>query len=114
MFNTEQVNSMEQFNVNELNSVAQFNSTLENGREQFYKDMQYNIDLYIPIQYTSSYSSPHEHFDPLRHVEKRTPKKEEKRRKREAQALLTEAKGYDKHNMLTAQIKLMQEQMKRI
>ena len=45
MFNTEQVNSMEQFNVNELNSVAQFNSTLENGREQFYKDMQYNIDL---------------------------------------------------------------------
>jgi len=27
---------------------------------------------------------------------------------------LTEAKGYDKHNMLTAQIKLMQEQMKRI
>ena len=38
----------------------------------------------------------------------------QKRRKREAQALLTEAKGYDKHNMLTAQIKLMQEQMKRI
>ena len=30
----------------------------------------------------------------------------QKRRKREAQALLTEAKGYDKHNMLTAQIKL--------
>lgn len=38
----------------------------------------------------------------------------QKRRKREAQALLTDAKGYDKHNMLTAQIKLMQEQMKRI
>ena len=38
----------------------------------------------------------------------------QKRRKREAQALLTEAKGYDKYNMLTAQIKLMQEQMKRI
>ena len=38
----------------------------------------------------------------------------QKRRKREAQALLTEAKSYDKHNMLTAQIKLMQEQMKRI
>lgn len=38
----------------------------------------------------------------------------QKRRKREAQALLTEAKGYDKHNMLTAQIKMMQEQMKRI
>ena len=38
----------------------------------------------------------------------------QKRRKREAQALLTEAKSYDTHNMLTAQIKLMQEQMKRI
>ena len=38
----------------------------------------------------------------------------QKRRKREAQALLTDAKGYDKHNMLTPQIKLMQEQMKRI
>ena len=37
-----------------------------------------------------------------------------KRRKREAQGLLTEAKSYDTHNMLTAQIKLMQEQMKRI
>ena len=38
----------------------------------------------------------------------------QKRRKREAQVLLTEAKSYDTHNMLTAQIKLMQEQMKRI
>ena len=38
----------------------------------------------------------------------------QKRRKREAQALLTEAKSYDTHNMLNAQIKLMQEQMKRI
>ena len=38
----------------------------------------------------------------------------QKRRKREAQTLLTEAKNNDKHNMLTAQIKLMQEQMKRI
>ena len=38
----------------------------------------------------------------------------QKRRKREAQSLLTEAKSFDKHNMLTAQIKLMQEQMKRI
>ena len=38
----------------------------------------------------------------------------QKRRKREAQVLLTEAKAYDTHNMLTAQIKLMQEQMKRI
>lgn len=45
MFNTEQVNGMEQFNVSELNSIYQFNAQLENGREQFYKDMQYNIDL---------------------------------------------------------------------
>jgi|TARA_B100001094_G_scaffold43437_1_gene38179 hypothetical protein len=45
MFNTEQLNGMEQFNVSELNSIYQFNSQLENGREQFYKDMQYNIDV---------------------------------------------------------------------
>ena len=38
----------------------------------------------------------------------------QKRRKREAQILLTEAKGHDKHNMLTSQIRMMQEQMKRI
>ena len=38
----------------------------------------------------------------------------QKRRKREAQSLLSEAKSHDKHNMLTAQIKMMQEQMKRI
>ena len=38
----------------------------------------------------------------------------QKRRIREAQSLLTEAKSFDKHNMLNAQIKLMQEQMKRI
>ncbi len=37
-----------------------------------------------------------------------------KRIKREDQSLLSEAKSFDKHNMLSAQIKLMQEQMKRI
>ena len=37
-----------------------------------------------------------------------------KRRKREAQMLLTEAKKLDKHNMLTDQIKMMKQQMKRI
>lgn len=37
-----------------------------------------------------------------------------RRRKREAQTLLTEAKKLDKHNMLTDQIKMMKEQMKRI
>lgn len=36
-----------------------------------------------------------------------------KNRKREAQSLLAEAKKLDKHNMLTEQIKMMQEQMKR-
>lgn len=36
-----------------------------------------------------------------------------KNRKREAQALLTEAKKLDKHNMLNDQIKMMQQQMKR-
>lgn len=37
-----------------------------------------------------------------------------KRRKREAQALLTEAKKLDKHNMLGEQIKMMKQQMKKI
>ena len=37
-----------------------------------------------------------------------------KRRKREAQTLLTEAKKLDKHNMLTEQIRMMKEQMKKI
>jgi len=37
-----------------------------------------------------------------------------KNRKREAQALLTEAKKLDKHNMLTEQIKMMQQQMKKV
>ena len=38
----------------------------------------------------------------------------QKRRKREAAALLAEAKKLDKHNMLTDQVKMMQQQMKRI
>ncbi|GAA3516468.1 membrane protein [Aquimarina addita] len=37
-----------------------------------------------------------------------------KRRKREAQSLLTEAKKLDKNNMLTEQIKMMKQQMKKI
>ncbi|TXK72326.1 DUF2892 domain-containing protein [Mesonia sp. HuA40] len=37
-----------------------------------------------------------------------------KRRKREAQILLKEAKSLDKHNMLADQIKMMKQQMKRI
>ena len=38
----------------------------------------------------------------------------QKRRKREAQQLLQEAKKLDKHGMLTSQMKLMQQQMKKI
>lgn len=38
----------------------------------------------------------------------------QKRRKREATTLLSEAKKLDKNNMLTEQIKMMQQQMKRI
>jgi len=37
-----------------------------------------------------------------------------KRRKREAQTLLTEAKKLDKHNMLKDQISMMKQQMKKI
>ena len=38
----------------------------------------------------------------------------QKRRKREASSLLAEAKKLDSHGMLTAQIKLMQQQLKKI
>ena len=38
----------------------------------------------------------------------------QKRRKREASSLLTEAKKLDKHNMLTEQMRMMQQQMKKI
>ena len=38
----------------------------------------------------------------------------QKRRKREASTLLNEAKKADKHNILTQQIKMMQQQMKKI
>ena len=38
----------------------------------------------------------------------------QKRRKREATALLAEAKKLDKHGMLTDQVKMMQQQMKKI
>lgn len=38
----------------------------------------------------------------------------QKRRKREATTLLNEAKKLDKNNMLTEQIRMMQQQMKKI
>ena len=43
--NTSQVNSMKQFNAGEKNATSKFNADLANQREQFYKNMQYNIDI---------------------------------------------------------------------
>lgn len=36
---------IDQFNVSQFYDAAKFNSTLSNSRDQFYKEMQYNIDL---------------------------------------------------------------------
>jgi hypothetical protein len=44
-FNASQKNAMTQFNVGQINSMSQFNAQLETQREQFYKEMQYNIDI---------------------------------------------------------------------
>lgn len=44
-FNTAQVNNMKQFNTSEANSMKKFNAELENQRDQFYRGMQYNIDV---------------------------------------------------------------------
>lgn len=44
-FNASQTNAMTQFNVGEQNSVSKFNAELENQRQEFYKNMQYNIDV---------------------------------------------------------------------
>lgn len=43
-FNASQLNSMAQFDADQVNTVSMFNSELENQREQFYRNMQYNID----------------------------------------------------------------------
>lgn len=43
-FNAAQKNAMEQFNASESNDVSKFNAELETAREQFYKDMQFQID----------------------------------------------------------------------
>ena len=45
MHSAEQKNAMERFNTGELNDNAEFNASLEQRREEFYKDMQYNIEL---------------------------------------------------------------------
>jgi len=44
MYNTGQVNQMSMFNTEQQNDVGMFNTQLENSREQFYLDMQYNVD----------------------------------------------------------------------
>jgi len=44
-FNTSQLNNMAQFNAGEINTNNRFNADLANQREEFYKNMQYNIDL---------------------------------------------------------------------
>ena len=44
-YNSSQVNSMNQFNAGEKNATSKFNADLANQREQFYKTMQYNIDV---------------------------------------------------------------------
>ena len=43
-FNSAQYNAMAQFNASESNDTSQFNAQLETAREQFYKDMQFQID----------------------------------------------------------------------
>ena len=36
---------MERFNTGEVNDNAEYNATLEQRRTEFYKEMQYNIEL---------------------------------------------------------------------
>ena len=45
MQNAEQLNLVKRFNVGEQNDGAEFNAKLEQSREEFYADMQYNLDL---------------------------------------------------------------------
>lgn len=37
--------SIDMYNTSQTNDMSKFDATLENNREQFYKDMQYNIDI---------------------------------------------------------------------
>jgi len=45
MFNAEQRNALARFNAGEVNAASEFNARIENQREQFYREMQYNVDL---------------------------------------------------------------------
>ena len=43
--NTEQINAMKRFNVSETNDANESNAILEQSRQEFYADMQYNLDM---------------------------------------------------------------------
>lgn len=43
-FNKAQSNNMTQFNAGQVNDMSKFNASLENSREEFYKNMQFQID----------------------------------------------------------------------
>ena len=45
MHTAEQKNAMERFNTGEVNDNAEYNATLEQRRVEFYKELQYNIEL---------------------------------------------------------------------
>ena len=45
MHTAEQKNEMERFNTGEINDNAEFNASLEQRREEFYKELQYNVEL---------------------------------------------------------------------
>ena len=43
--NTEQINAMKRFNASEINDANESNALLEQSRQEFYADMQYNLDM---------------------------------------------------------------------
>jgi len=43
--NSEQLNLMKKFNAGEINDGREFNANLETARQEFYSNMQYNLDL---------------------------------------------------------------------
>ena len=43
--NTTQLNSIKKFNAGEVNDTREFNATIEDGRQQFYADMMYDVSV---------------------------------------------------------------------
>lgn len=43
--NSEQINQLNRFNTGEINDGREFNAKIEQSRQEFYADMQYNLDL---------------------------------------------------------------------